>query len=108
MYQLVKRGPQDLVIGNPALIPFAIKLVRTLDGIFFNSNDECVAYFNIIADLQTGLSERIELRRRAKDKVLHELYQVVRETISELEDLWNIIVFVGAFRRLGWIEEAFI
>jgi hypothetical protein len=48
--------------------------VRILDGIFFNSNDECVAYFNIIADPQISLPERIELRRRAKDKILHVFY----------------------------------
>jgi hypothetical protein len=108
MYQLVKRGPQDLAIGNPALTPFATKLVRTLDGIPLNSGDECVAYFNVIADPQTGSPERIELRRRAEDKVLHELYQVVRGATSELEDLWDAIVLAGAFRRLGWTEEAFI
>jgi hypothetical protein len=48
--------------------------VRTLDGIPFNSGNECVAYFNVIADPQTGLSKRIEFRRRAEDKVLHEFY----------------------------------
>jgi hypothetical protein len=87
MYQLVKRGPQDLAIGNPALTPFATKLVRTLDSIPLNSDDECVAYFNLIANPQTGSPERIELRRRAEDKVLHELYQVMRGATSELEDL---------------------
>jgi hypothetical protein len=84
---LVKRGPQNLAIGNPALTPFTTKLVRTLDNIPLNNNDECVAYFNVIADPQTGSPKRIELRRRAKNKVLHELYQVVRGMISELEDL---------------------
>jgi hypothetical protein len=48
--------------------------VRTLDGISFNSNDKCVTYFNIIANPQTSLFKRIELRRRVEDKVLHELY----------------------------------
>jgi hypothetical protein len=71
---LVKRGPQDLAIENPALTLFAIKLVRILDSISFNSSNECVAYFNIIADPQTSLFKRIELRRRAKDKVLHKFY----------------------------------
>jgi hypothetical protein len=67
MSQLVRRGPQDLAIGNPALTPFATKLVRTLDGIPLNSGDECMTYFNLIADPQTGSPERIELRRRAED-----------------------------------------
>jgi hypothetical protein len=71
---LVKRGPQNLAIGNPALISFAIKLVRILDGISLNSGNKCVAYFNIIADPQTGLSKRIKLYRRVEDKVLHEFY----------------------------------
>jgi hypothetical protein len=71
---LVKRGPQNLAIGNSALIPFVIKLVRTLDNISLNNSNECVIYFNIIADLQIGLFKRIELRRRIKDKVLHEFY----------------------------------
>jgi hypothetical protein len=61
--------------------------VRTLDDISFNNNNKCVAYFNIIADSQTGLSERIEFRRRIKDKILYEFYQVIRGTISELKDL---------------------
>jgi hypothetical protein len=46
-----------------------------------------VTYFNIIADPQTGSPKKIELRRQAKNKVLHELYQVIRRTISELKDL---------------------
>jgi hypothetical protein len=71
---LVKRKPQDLAIRNPMLTLFATKLVRTLDGISLNNGDKYVAYFNIIADLQTGLPERIELRRRAEDKVLREFY----------------------------------
>jgi hypothetical protein len=61
--------------------------VRTLDNISFNNGNECVAYFNIIANLQTSSPERIKFRRRAKDKVLHELYQVIREAINELENL---------------------
>jgi hypothetical protein len=69
------------------LIPFATKLVRTLDGISLNNGNKCVAYFNVIADPQISLFERIELRRRAEDKVLHEFYQVMRETTSELKDL---------------------
>jgi hypothetical protein len=48
--------------------------VRTLDGIPLNNGDKCVTYFNIIANSQTDLFKRIELRRRVKDKVLHELY----------------------------------
>jgi hypothetical protein len=71
---LVKRGPQDLAIGNLTLTLFIIKLVRTLDGIPFNNGNKCVAYFNIIANSQTSLPERIELRRRAKDKILYKLY----------------------------------
>jgi hypothetical protein len=71
---LVKRGPQDLAIENPILILFIIKLVRILDGISFNNDNKCVAYFNIIADPQTSLSKRIKLRRRAEDKVLHKFY----------------------------------
>jgi hypothetical protein len=71
---LVKRGPQDLAIGNPALTLFTIKLVRTLDGISLNNSNKCVAYFNIIVNSQTDLPERIEFRRRAKDKILHKLY----------------------------------
>ena len=63
-----------MAIKNFTLIPFTIKLVRTLDGISLNNDNKCVAYFNIIADLQTGLSERIEFRRRAEDKVLHKFY----------------------------------
>jgi hypothetical protein len=84
---LVKRKPQDLAIRNPALIFFVIKLVRILDGIPFNSGNKCVIYFNIIANSQTGLSERIEFRCRVKDKVLHKFYQVVQEATSELKDL---------------------
>jgi hypothetical protein len=84
---LVKRRPQDLAIGNLALTLFTIKLVRTLDDIPLNNGDKCVAYFNIIANSQTSLSEKIEFRRRVKDKVLHKLYQVVRGTTSELENL---------------------
>jgi hypothetical protein len=61
--------------------------VRTLDGISFNNNNKCVAYFNVIANPQTSLFKRIEFRRRAEDKVLYKLYQVVRETTNELEDL---------------------
>jgi hypothetical protein len=71
---LVKRRPQDLAIGNFALISFITKLVRTLDSIPLNNDDKCVTYFNIIADPQTGLSKKIELCRRAEDKVLHKLY----------------------------------
>jgi hypothetical protein len=52
---LVKRGSQNLAIRNSALTPFIIKLVRTLDGISLNSNNKCVAYFNIIANSQTNL-----------------------------------------------------
>jgi hypothetical protein len=84
---LVKRRPQNLAIRNLALISFIIKLVRTLDGISLNNGNKCVTYFNIIADLQISLPERIKLRRRAEDKVLHKFYQVMREATSELEDL---------------------
>jgi hypothetical protein len=48
--------------------------VRILDNISLNNSNKCVAYFNVIADPQTNLFKRIELRRRAKDKVLHEFY----------------------------------
>jgi hypothetical protein len=61
--------------------------VRILDDIFLNNNNKCVAYFNIIVNPQTNLSKRIELRRRAKNKILYKLYQIVREAISELKDL---------------------
>jgi hypothetical protein len=61
--------------------------VRTLNDIPLNSNNECVIYFNIIANPQTGSSKRIKLRRRVKDKVLHKFYQVMREATSELKDL---------------------
>jgi hypothetical protein len=61
--------------------------VRTLDNIPLNNDNECVIYFNIIADLQTSLSKKIELYRRVKDKILHKFYQVMREAISELENL---------------------
>jgi hypothetical protein len=84
---LVKRGSQNLAIGNLALTFFTIKLVRTLNGIFLNSSNKCVAYFNVIANSQTNLFKRIELRRRAEDKILHEFYQVVRGATSELKDL---------------------
>jgi hypothetical protein len=84
---LIKRGSQNLAIKNPALIPFTIKLVRTLDNISFNSDNKCVTYFNIIANPQTSLFKRIKFRRRAKDKVLHKFYQIMREAISELKDL---------------------
>jgi hypothetical protein len=69
------------------LIFFTIKLVRILDSIPFNSNNKCVIYLNFITDLQIGSPERIEFRRRAEDKVLREFYQIMREAISELEDL---------------------
>jgi hypothetical protein len=84
---LVKRRPQDLAIRNPALIFFIIKLVRTLNGISLNNSNKCVTYFNVIANPQTGLPKRIKLRRRAEDKVLHKLYQMIRETTNELKDL---------------------
>jgi hypothetical protein len=72
---LVKRGPQDLAIRNPALTLFIIKLVRTLDNISLNNNNnKYVAYFNIIANSQINLFKRIELRRRAENKILHKLY----------------------------------
>jgi hypothetical protein len=74
MSQLVRRGPQNLAISNPALTPFAIKLVRILDSIPFNSRNKCVIYFNLIANSQTGSFKRIKFRRRVKDKVLHKLY----------------------------------
>jgi hypothetical protein len=61
--------------------------VRTLDGIPLNNNNKCVIYFNIIANPQTNLFERIEFRRRVKDKVLHEFYQIVRKATSELKNL---------------------
>jgi hypothetical protein len=61
--------------------------VRTLNGISLNNSNKCVAYFNIIANPQTDLPERIKLRRRAEDKILYKFYQVVRGTTSELEDL---------------------
>jgi hypothetical protein len=61
--------------------------VRILDNIPLNSSDKCVVYFNIIADLQTGLFKRIELRCRVEDKVLHKFYQVMRGATSELENL---------------------
>jgi hypothetical protein len=61
--------------------------VRILNDISFNSSNKCVAYFNIIANSQTDLSEKIEFRRRAEDKVLHKFYQIVREAISELKNL---------------------
>jgi hypothetical protein len=84
---LIKRRPQDLAIKNPTLTPFITKLVRTLDGISLNNNNKCVTYFNIIANSQTNLFKRIKFRRRAKNKVLHEFYQDIREMISELKDL---------------------
>ena len=84
---MVKRESQDLAIGNPALTPFIIKFVRTLDNIPLNNSNKCVAYFNIIADPQIGLSKRIEFRRRAKDKVLYKFYQIMREATSELKNL---------------------
>jgi hypothetical protein len=71
---LVKRGSQNLAIKNSALTPFAIKLVRTLDNIFFNNDNKCVTYFNVIANPQTNLFKKIEFRRRTKDKVLYEFY----------------------------------
>jgi hypothetical protein len=61
--------------------------VRILNGILLNSNNKCVTYFNVIANLQINLSERIKLRRRVENKVLHKFYQVMRETISELKNL---------------------
>jgi hypothetical protein len=61
--------------------------VRILDGISFNNNNKCVTYFNIIANPQTNLFERIKLRRRAKDKILYKFYQIMRETTSELKNL---------------------
>jgi hypothetical protein len=61
--------------------------VRTLDNIPLNSDNKCVTYFNIIANLQTSSFKRIKFRRRAENKVLHEFYQVIRETTSELKDL---------------------
>jgi hypothetical protein len=105
---LVKREPQNLAIRNPTLIPFITKLVRTLDGISFNNNDKCVTYFNIIANPQTSLPKRIKFRRRAKDKILYKLYQIVRGATSELKNLWNIIIFIRVFRKLGWTEKIFI
>jgi hypothetical protein len=33
-----------------------------------------MVYFNFIVNLQTVLSEKIEFRRRAEDKVLREFY----------------------------------
>jgi hypothetical protein len=48
--------------------------VRTLDSISLNSNNKCVTYFNIIANSQIDLPERIEFRRRVKDKILHKFY----------------------------------
>jgi hypothetical protein len=69
------------------LIFFVTKLVRTLNSIPLNSDNKCVAYFNIIANLQINLFKRIKFRRRAKDKVLYKFYQIMRETTSELEDL---------------------
>jgi hypothetical protein len=61
--------------------------VRTLDSISLNNGNKCVTYFNIIANPQTGLPKRIKLRRRAKDKVLHKFYQVMRKATNELENL---------------------
>jgi hypothetical protein len=61
--------------------------VRILNGISLNNDNKCVIYFNIIADPQTDLFERIKLRRRVKDKVLHKFYQIMRKAISELENL---------------------
>jgi hypothetical protein len=61
--------------------------VCTLNGISLNNNNKYVIYFNFIANPQTASPERIELRRRVKDKVLRKLYQVVREAISELKNL---------------------
>jgi hypothetical protein len=61
--------------------------VRILDGIPLNNNNKCVTYFNVIANLQTNLFKRIEFRRRAKNKILHKLYQVMRKATSELKDL---------------------
>jgi hypothetical protein len=61
--------------------------VRTLDDIPLNNGNKCVTYFNIIANPQINLFERIKFRRRIKDKVLHKLYQVIRETINELKNL---------------------
>jgi hypothetical protein len=71
---LVRRGSQDLAISNLTLTLFAIKLVRILDSIPLNNNNKCVAYFNFITNPQTGSPERIELRRRAENKVLREFY----------------------------------
>jgi hypothetical protein len=84
---LVKRGPQNLTIKNPALISFITKLVRILDSIPLNNDNKCVTYFNVIANPQTDLSKKIKLCRRVKDKVLHEFYQVMRGAISELKNL---------------------
>jgi hypothetical protein len=71
---LVRRGPQDLAIGNPALIFFIIKLVRILNSIPLNSDNKCVTYLNFIINSQIGSPERIKFRRRVKDKILRELY----------------------------------
>jgi hypothetical protein len=71
---LVRRGPQDLTISNSTLIPFIIKLVRTLDNIPLNNSNKCVTYFDLIADPQIGSPKKIELRRRAENKVLREFY----------------------------------
>jgi hypothetical protein len=87
MSQLVRRRPQDLAINNPALTFFIIKLVRTLDSIPLNNNNKCVTYLNFIINPQTSSPEKIKFRRRAKDKVLRELYQIMREIISELKNL---------------------
>jgi hypothetical protein len=84
---LIKRESQNLAIRNLTLTLFTIKLVRILNNISLNNDNECVTYFNIIANLQTNLFKRIKFRRRAEDKVLHEFYQIMRETISELKNL---------------------
>ena len=71
---MIKRGPQDLAIRNPALTLFIIKLVRILNGISFNNGNKCVVYFNFIADLHISSFKRVEFRRRAEDKVLYKFY----------------------------------
>jgi hypothetical protein len=84
---LVRRGPQDLAINNLALTPFITKLVRTLDSISLNNNNECVTYFNFITNPQIASSEKIKFRRQAENKILRKFYQVMRGATSELEDL---------------------
>jgi hypothetical protein len=87
---LIKRGPQDLAIGNPALTPFTTKLVRTLDGILLNSGDECVAYFNVIADpanpLETPLRMTV-LVRMSVDSVMTMKLRIKKLVYAGLESV---------------------